>query len=95
MSHTTLLKWACSNVTNTQPLLYRLKILMRCRNVRERVIRNKVRKEIFRSDLLSEIKSLQLHLPYKSYIHGNVFRERNMFLPVRIYDAYALDISML
>lgn len=37
-----------------------LEILMRCRNVRERVIRNKVRKEIFRSDLLSEIKSLQL-----------------------------------
>lgn len=68
---------------------------MRCRNVRERVIRNKVRKEIFRSDLLSEIKSLQLHLPYKSYIHDNIFRERNMFLPVRIYDAYALDISML
>lgn len=25
-----------------------LEILMRCRNVRERVIRNKVRKEIFR-----------------------------------------------
>lgn len=72
-----------------------LEILMRCRNVRERVIRNKVRKEIFRSDLLSEIKSLQLHLPYKSYIHDNIFRERNMFLPVRIYDAYALDISML
>lgn len=72
-----------------------LEILMRCRNVRERVIRNKVRKEIFRSDLLSEIKSLQLHLPYKSYIHDNIFGERNMFLPVRIYDAYALDISML
>lgn len=72
-----------------------LEILMRCRNVRERVILNKVRKEIFRSDLLSEIKSLQLHLPYKSYIHDNIFRERNMFLPVRIYDAYALDISML
>lgn len=72
-----------------------LEILMRCRNVRERVIRNKVRKEIFRSDLLSEIKSLKLHLPYKSYIHDNIFRERNMFLPVRIYDAYALDISML
>lgn len=72
-----------------------LEILMRCRNVRERVIRNKVRKEIFRSDLLSEIKSLQLHLPYKSYIHDNIFRECNMFLPVRIYDAYALDISML
>lgn len=47
------------------------------------------------TDLLSEIKSLQLHLPYKSYIHDNIFRERNMFLPVRIYDAYALDISML
>lgn len=47
------------------------------------------------SDLLSEIKSLQLHLPYKSYIHDNIFRERNMFLPVRMYDAYALDISML
>lgn len=76
-------------------MMYSLEILMRCRNVRERVIRNKVRKEIFRSDLLSEIKSLQLHLPYKSYIHDNIFRERNMFLPVRIYDAYALDISML
>lgn len=84
----TLLKWACSNVTSTQPLLYRLK--------------SSYVAETFVSEL-SEIKlekkfSVNERLYWfiirnKESTVDNIFRERNMFLPVRIYDAYALGFS--